>query len=63
MCDSVCILKPWYHVDDISIIRCIMYDLTEVPAVKSTAGGRKVYRLELQNLFGTLFCSDFRQTE
>lgn len=63
MCDSVCILKLWYHVDDISIIRCIKFDLTEVPVVKSTAGERKVYLLELQNRFVTLFCSDLHQTE
>lgn len=36
-CDSVWILEPWHHIEGISIMRCIKYDVTEDPAVKSTA--------------------------
>lgn len=36
MCDSVWILKPWYHIDGISVMRC-EYDVTEGLGVKSTA--------------------------
>lgn len=41
MCDSVWILEPWNYIDDISIMGCILYDVTEGPAVKST--GRHLY--------------------
>lgn len=34
-CNSVWILEPWYHIDD--IMRCIKYDVTEGLGVKFTA--------------------------
>lgn len=34
-CDFVWILKPWYHIVGISIMRCIKYDVTEDLGVHS----------------------------
>lgn len=37
-CDSVGILKLWYHID--GVMRCIKFDITEGRGVKCTAGGQ-----------------------
>lgn len=38
MCDSVCILESGYHINCISIMSCIKYDINKDPALKKKHG-------------------------